>query len=338
MRKPEYLSPTSIRTYFENPEEFYIRYLADTKVPRFPQTRPMSIGSSFDAFVKSYMHEAIFGKGYDLRFDKTTLFEAQVEPHNRDWALQHGEHAFNEYKRLGSLADLMIELNQAVGKPRFELEIRGVVEGKREGDVKTIEGLPILGKPDVFYINKEGHSVILDWKVNGWCSRSPVSPMKGYVKIRGDAKKSGHHKDCHLQNFQGVLINAAMYLEDGDEDWAAQLATYGWLCGEEVGSQFVTAIDQFACGPSGDLYPKIRIAEHRLRVSPQFQHKVHSDYLTVSRVVQTGNLYPELSDEENKSKREMLDEKAKLLVEMMNSGTPEDQAFRELCGMDAKPY
>lgn len=338
MRKPDYLSPSSVRSYFEKPEEFYIRYLAETKVPRAPQTQPMSIGSAFDAFVKSYLHEALFGKGNDLRFDRTALFEAQVEPHNRDWAVVNGQHAFEIYKELGSLADLMLELKQAVGKPRFEIEIRGHVEGNRGGKTITLKGLPLLGKPDVFYINKAGHSVILDWKVNGWCSKHPISPMKGYINLRGDRKKSGHHKDCHLQQHQGQMINGAMYLEDGDEDWASQLATYGWLCGEEIGSQFITAIDQFACAPDSP-FPKVRVAEHRLRVSYEYQWKVFTDYMVVAKVIDTGNLYPDKSDEDNKSICLMLDEKAKMLAEMMASGTPEDKAFRELCGMDvSRPY
>ena len=56
MRKPEYLSPTSISLHEKDVDEFYSRYLADNKMPRMAQTQPMAIGSAFDAFCKSYLH------------------------------------------------------------------------------------------------------------------------------------------------------------------------------------------------------------------------------------------------------------------------------------------
>ncbi|KKK99128.1 hypothetical protein LCGC14_2635890, partial [marine sediment metagenome] len=86
MRIPEYLSPTSISLWQKDEELFYQRYLSENRLPREPQTQPMSIGSAFDAFCKSYLHEALFGKGADPCYSRGYLFEEQVQEHNRDWA------------------------------------------------------------------------------------------------------------------------------------------------------------------------------------------------------------------------------------------------------------
>lgn len=61
MRKPDYISPTALKLYRDNRDEYYLRYLADTKSPRDGQTQPMSIGSAFDAYVKSDIHTKLFG-------------------------------------------------------------------------------------------------------------------------------------------------------------------------------------------------------------------------------------------------------------------------------------
>lgn len=331
MRKPEYLSPSNIRLYFEEPEEWYVRYLSDYKVPRWPQTQPMSIGSAFDAYAKSYLHEILFGKGHDPRFELQTLFEAQVEPHNRDWALVHGKEAFRIYKELGALSDLLLELRDAVGNPRFEIEIRGRVKGIKG----PINGIVILGKPDVYFINRAGHSVILDWKVNGWCSKWPTSPAKGYLRLLGDKKKSGHHKDAFPIMFQGMMINANHPLDEVNPEWAAQLATYGWLCGEEVGAEFITAIDQFACSPSGEMYPNVRVAEHRTKVTEAFQKDTYAQYCIVQDVIDTGHVFKDLTIEQSMDKCKMLDSKAQMLLRLHESGTPEDEAFKQLTGMAA---
>ena len=94
MRRPRYLSPTAISLWSKSREDYYIQYMADNRPPRDPQTMPMSIGSAFDAFAKNFLHQALFGVGNDPRFDLETLFQAQVEPQNRDWAWKNGAEAF----------------------------------------------------------------------------------------------------------------------------------------------------------------------------------------------------------------------------------------------------
>lgn len=313
MRKLEYLSPTSISVFLKSEDEFYLNYLCENRPPRDPQTLPMSIGSSFDAYVKSYLYENLFGKGHDPKFEFNTLFESQVEIQNRDWAKIHGQQAFKCYKASGALADLMLELQSAVGTPRFELEVRGSVNGYREGMKKDLAGITLLGKPDAMYINKNGYHVILDWKVNGWLSKRTVSPTPGYIKIReSNGIKKDHHKDCELVNFNGNIINKN-YLEKYEDNWARQLAIYSWLVGVEVGSECIVAIDQLACSPSGFDFPYIKIAEHRSRISSNYQWQVFEVACDIWDRYHSEHYFKNLSKEESIKRCQWLDEQSKAL-------------------------
>ena len=306
MRIPKYLSPTSVKTYVADNEDFYFRYLCDIKTPRDPQTQPMSIGSAFDAYVKSYLHTQLFGKGADPRYELKAIFEEQVEPHNRDWAWKHGELVFKAYKKAGCLADLMLELSKAVGTPRFEFTIQDKISS-------DIGDIPLLGKPDIFFINSEGARVVYDWKVNGYCSPRTKSPMKGYVKLRTCLDGTFYpsmHKNCVLENFKGVLINKAMFLEDGDKVWADQLSIYSWLLGEEIGSEeIIFGIDQI-CGPAD----RLRFASHRLRISPEYQYNLFALVKQIWKIIDSGWIFRNMSREQSDARCELLEERAKAMV------------------------
>lgn len=334
MRKVEYLSPSSIATWRKSKEEFFLNYLADIRAPRMAQTQPMSIGSSFDAHVKSFLHEALFGKGNDPKFELKTLFEAQVESHNRDWAIIHGKHAFDCYRKCGALSDLMLELQSAVGTPRFELDIRGAVSGHREGVTKNLGAVTLLGKPDVFYINRAGTYVILDWKVNGWCSARMASPMRGYCKLRTTTgTHGGPHKECMVMMWGGQMINVAHMLEQLEDDWARQLTIYAWLCGMQIGDQFITAIDQLSCGPSGQVFPLVRVAEHRLRVSPDYQWRVFAEAEELWEIVHSDHIFRDRSIEESKERCKILTAAA---AGLSGNGSDEDQLFATMTTQRAR--
>jgi hypothetical protein len=295
MRLPEYMSPTSVKLFYDDIELFYSRYLSDVRSPREPQTKPMSIGSAFDAYVKSYLYTKLFGAaeaeshGYALK----DIFNSQVEEHNRTWAWEEGKKVFEAYKNTGCLADLLLELEAAVGPPRFEFSIKG-----------DIEGVPLLGKPDIFFINEDGARVIYDWKVNGYCSNSLKSPMRGFVKLRENGGVDYKiHKDCHLQKVRGVYINIAMHLEDGDRGWADQLSIYSWLLGEPIGSpDMITGIDQI-CGPAS----RLRFATHRLRISPEYQDALFINISNAWDVILSGWIFRDLSEEESAARCLALD-------------------------------
>ena len=300
----KYLSPTSIRLFSDDPELFYLRYIAKNRQPREPQTLPMSIGSAFDAFVKSYLYGVCVGKG-DGQFELRTLFEEQVEECNWDWAWENGKSLFEEYKRVGCLGDLMIELKQAVGEPRFEVTVNS-----------EVEGVPLLGKPDVFFINKTGTRVVYDWKVNGYCGKALKSPMPGYVKLR-DKGGVKAHKDCHLLLYKGVMINAATWLTG---PWADQLTIYSWLLGEEVGSEGVVfGVDQICGGP------RLRFATHRLRVQPEYQYRLLELVKHVWACVEENWIFRDLSQEDSVARGLLLEGEADF------EGLDREDEMREIC-------
>ena len=301
-----YLSPTSVKLFIDDPELFYLRYVSNNRPPREPQTQPMAIGSAFDAFVKSYLFEKLFGKTDD-RFERRAIFENQVEKHNWDWAWGNAGDLFNKYKEAGCLGDLMVELSQAVAAPRFEITVQS-----------EVEGVPLLGKPDVFFINKMGARVIYDWKVNGYCGMALKSPMPGFVKLRDPEKgKETVHRDCHLMLFKGVMINIASWLTG---PWADQLSIYSWLLGEEPGSEeIVYGIDQICGGP------RIRFATHRLRIQPEYQFNLLTLVKHVWECVQENWIFQDLSVDESRERGKLLES------EMEFDGLDREEEWNEVC-------
>jgi hypothetical protein len=320
------MSPSSLATFYKDREEYYLSYMADTRPQRFPQTAAMAIGSSFDAYVKSWLHEALFGKGSDPKFEFRAIFEAQVEKQNRDFAMVAGKHAFGEYQACGALVDLLTELQGAVMKPRFEIEIGGIVDGQRESVEATVGGVPLLGKLDIFFISRSGAHVIFDFKVNGYCSRGNKSPMRGYLRLRG---RNTHemHRDCFPMLYNGMQINGAMMLEQSSKEWANQLSIYGWLSGEEVGSEFVTAIDQLACSENVGGPPTVRVAEHRLRISCKYQREWFEMVRHAWEVVCSDHFFRDLPKEESQNRCEVLD---KYATALQGSGSDQDKWLQDL--------
>lgn len=299
MRQIQYLSPSSISIYNRSKEEFYITYLADVKAPRLPQNVFMAIGSAFDAYVKSFLHQHLFGKDNDPKFALLTLFEAQVEIQNRDKAFEHGKYCFEQYKKSGALADLMLELEASKSRPMFEFEVRG-----------DIGGVILLGKPDLFFINRHDNKMLLDFKVNNFYGKSVISPMRGYIKYR---PYGGAHKDCYIAAHNGTMINMSQYLDETRKEWAEQLSIYGWLLGCEVGEQFIVAIDQIIGLPAGDL-PEIRVAEHRLRIRKEFQEAFHLSVKRIWEIVHSDHYYREMSKEESQARCQQLETRANTLA------------------------
>jgi hypothetical protein len=66
----------------------------------------------------------------------------------------------------------------------------------------------------------------------------------------------------------GITVNIGEYLENINPQWADQLSIYSWVLGHPVGSSFIGAIDQIVKDAKG----RIRVAEHRMRVSADYQH------------------------------------------------------------------
>jgi len=324
MRTPRFLSPSAISQWVSDRDEYYLRYLADFPPPKIPQSKPMSIGSAFDAYAKSYLVEKLYGKGMKPEFEFDTIFCSQVDIHNRDWAIVHGKHAFDQYRSSGALADLMLELSRADGSPRFEFEVEGRIPHE-----SVIEGVPLLGKPDLYYKSNVGAHIIVDWKVNGYCAKTGVTPKKGYVRILDPDKGRDHnhsHKDAHLMRIGGIDINIAQYFEDVDLDWARQLVIYGWLLGEPVGSNFLIAVEQLACRPAAIEFPKIRIASHRGRASEGYQLGLLKQAASIWMSISRGHIFDEMTLEQSQERQATLDKQ----YLAYRGDTPQDDWFRQM--------
>lgn len=296
MRTPKYISPTSLKKFYSDREDFYLTYLADTRADRMPQTKQMAVGSAFDAYIKAYLQVKLFGNPSE-GFTVEELFEQQVEPQNRDEARKAGEHVFKMYLASGAVNDLMIELERAVEKPRFETSIQGNVAYE-----DCIGGIPFLGKPDVQFKTKDG-MVVYDWKVNNFYSKSKTSPRKGYVSCDGRP-----HKDAVLKNYGGLTVNVAHGLNDIDKDWANQLSIYSWVLGAEVGGDYICGIDQLACQPDGT----VRVARFRNRVAKDYQIDLYNKARHVWEVCESGYIFRDMTPSESEEHCKKLDRRISL--------------------------
>lgn len=305
MRQMKYLSPTSISLFYHDREKFYTTYLCETRTARDPQTEPMAVGSAFDARVKSWLVERLVGKRPEFEFD--TIFNAQVEAHNRDAAIIAGEEVFQIYSKYGALADLLIDLEGCIGKPRFESSIEAPLSSSLAvGDV------PLLGKPDIYFITKKGARVIFDWKVNGYYSNANVTPKAGYVRQRtGNPKTNGtSHSKAMPMDLNGIRISALHPLCSVDPGWAQQLSIYAWLLGEAIGAQFIVAIDQIAVGRDSFRNREFRIAQHRSTVTEKFQNEIFLRAHSAWYIIQSGHIFDTMSRAESDNRCRMLDEMA----------------------------
>jgi hypothetical protein len=322
MRTPSRFSYSAFALWESDAEEYFTKYLAETRAPRLPQEQPAAVGSCFDAFAKAALHEALFGAGSDPAYSLDALFEAQVEAHNRDWARAEGEYVFQCYKHSGAYDTLLGLLQQAIEPPRFEFTV--------EADIL---GVPFLGKPDCRFVLPGPVHVIHDFKVNGYCSKSAVSPTKGYMLCSDGealAKPSKSDKQAHKQfvplDYGGLVIDQG-YMEDINEDWADQLSLYGWCLGEKIGDQnVVLSIHQIVGKPLPSRRPSLRVAEYRCRVRDSYQHHLAKRLTRAWGHITSGHVIPSLSREDNDNRCRLLETES---VGLQTDGSTKDDFFAE---------
>lgn len=283
-----YFSYSSYSLLKSDPEKFFLTYMNGPRGPRDPQNHYMSIGSSFDAFAKSALHKDTINDG-DQRFELRTLFEEQVEPQHRDKAWVDGEFLFKFYQVSGAYSRILKELEGCVGPPRFESKITAQIG----------EAL-ILGKPDIYWINKLGCRMTHDFKVNGFYSKSPPSPRKGYTWILPGGLM---HQNCVPTTHKGVVINSVYKMDQTAPDWATQLSMYSWIMGSEVGSDFILSIDQICCNANNG---KHRIARLCSLVDEKFQLDLYNDLQKCWRSLLDGHVFMNLTYEDNLAKIDTL--------------------------------
>jgi hypothetical protein len=306
-RKPKALSYSSMSLFEKNQEEFYLKYLAANRPDKIPQEHPASCGSAFDSRVKAELSTALGIP--NNKFED--LFEASVEPQNRDWALPAGQHVFEQYKACGAYDDLLTILQTAT-EVHFEANVE-----------RIIDGVPMSGKPDCRFVVKPRDRlvrVILDWKVKGYCSKNATSPSKGYRLVRdcpGWPKPSRNNGEAHnlylAYDHFGFEVSAG-FMETCNDEYADQISVYGWLLGQEPGDENVAVlIDEIVAKPIGQERPLLRVASHRARVTRTYQLGLLARIKRCWDAIQSGHIFADLSVEDNEARCELLDSTAAAL-------------------------
>jgi hypothetical protein len=317
MRTPEHLSYSFQRIWKQDRGECYLRYLADVKLPRLPQSKPAAIGAAFDALVKSQLAIDLFGTPPDdLRFE--TLFESQVEPHNRDDVRRDADYVMSKYVSTGFYATFLTSLNHSKTTPRFESRLKG--------EVQTSFGpVPLVGVPDCSYEPIDGVDIIHDWKVRSFYSRHAASPTKGYAWLKDGweagelpvfkrVTHSAYHDQCHPK-FQsrvhhGVLVNSTP-LNQLSQQYAQQLCIYSWLLGKKPGEDsWVATLDEANCKPINYEFPAIRFSRLSTFVDPDFEHDFAETLGEIWHAIQCGWIFDDLDRDESDAECALLNETA----------------------------
>lgn len=319
LRIPNFLSPSSISKFETDRTTFFERYLSPVKTKRPPQADFMSMGSAFDAFVKSAISTDIFGSNSTEggQFDREKLFDSQVEPHNRDIVWPRAMDLWDQYVHSGAYGALLGDIAKSPEAPEMEFTAKG-----------EIEGVPLLGKPDLRYLTPNHVKVIGDWKVNGSMSKTGASPVQGYQICRDayDSKTNGQshkarrlkadapdkvYKDYTPFDLKGTIINQ-YYMEDYSVDWADQLSIYSWLLGEPIGGEeYIIRMEQIACRPvKSQPLPRAKFATHMCRIGKPYQEAVLARVKMCWETIMSGHIFTDVSRERSDEICEQLVDKA----------------------------
>lgn len=277
----EYLSPSSIGRILECPYSEYLLRCAGYQLPQMPQTEQMAIGSAFDAFVKAEISR-LLGKEVKL----AQLLESSVSKDNKH-IIRYAHDLFNIYNYYGCVKQLMDE-----GIEDIELDIKKTVGGEKvSGTDFNLGGVPLFGKPDAMLSNNRP----IDWKVNGWNSKTGQSPKPAYqraLEIKIKTNDQGEIISHTNAGDKGRHNNYPLPMEYIDDKWALQLLVYYWLgskieitedtlCPKEVG------IEQIAIRPN-----TICLVRYRTTISKDFAKKIYDTVKKIWTMFETGE-FPE---------------------------------------------
>jgi hypothetical protein len=227
----------------------------------------------------------------------------QVEEHHRDDVLVWAGDLWQQYQDSGAYDYLLADILASDYAPEMEFTIQG-----------EVEGVPLLGKPDLRYVSKGGVHVISDWKVNGSRSKTGASPTQGY-KLCLDYGSRTHdtaHKKYEPTTYKDLVISRVP-LETFSDDWATQLAIYSWLLGEPLGSEdFVIRMEQISCRPvkTREL-PRAKFTIHMAKISKAYQEAVLARIKMCWSTIEGGHIFTDVSRERSDEICEQLIAKAK---------------------------
>jgi hypothetical protein len=206
----------------------------------------MAVGSLFDAIVKAEIAQAMGWYNKDTTLSRMALIKKSVNE-SMLYLLPDAEKIFEFYKSCGAFEDLIAEQIFDIETEELKLIKHGL----------TGVEVPVFGKPDL----KSVPNRILDFKVNGFGSKSGQSPKQGYCRSYDRTGRLGPHKKLLTMD----LI---------DDDWARQLTTYAWLDQEEFEFKDIeVGIEQIAI--RGDT---IKVASFRTIVPKLYQEQLYIHY------------------------------------------------------------
>lgn len=181
------LSHSSLVKFERDKRQYYIDYISPHLVPRIPSSIAMDVGSVFDILIKNKLGRKGNISGYNVEAQSVgrTVYE---------WYIENG------FERLA------FDLRAAQGELRMEEELCGF-----------INGIPVIGKPDLCFEIRDGWGLILDWKVNGIMGEG-ISPNKFHTE----------HKKVLLRVRNGLAIGQHM-MHEVKSEWGDQLGIYAML-------------------------------------------------------------------------------------------------------------
>ena len=309
-RTPEYLSPSALSTWEGRTDEAFTRYIVPKRLrpAKPPQADYMSVGSAFDALVKADLASLFWSAGLVAvrGFSLTDLIDKQCEPHTLPESLEVALALYGQYKQCGAYDNLTEMIRASDIGCNMEFDVTA-----------TVGGVPILGKPDLWFNTILRSPVITDWKVSGSMSKCGVSPQQGYM-LALDVNNTRTHNQQHskfagVMHPGGVMVNG-WKMNDSTDYWADQLATYGWCKGFAVGSEdWIARIEQIAVRPG----LRAKSVVHQSTVDSDYQKELLERYQRIWHHVSTGHYFHHLS-------RAQSDARANLMIEKLQRPASQD--------------
>ena len=236
------------------------------KEQKMVQSPAMAIGSAFDNMVKVWLWKEIMGKDVP---DAGSSVELQGE--EREKVLADATRLFAFYRDSGALANLVQEIEMRQKDHQIGLVMENWIEYNL--DLGDNIFLPLCGRPDLAFWLKCQKLFVLDFKVNGYYSKSNTSPRPGYTICRDINGKTSRYKNFVAGDYCGITYNTLYNMEDVNEEWALQTLCYYWMLKAKLtGNVKVVAEENLIAGIDQLIGVGCnRISSFRGKISPVYQ-------------------------------------------------------------------
>ncbi len=297
---PERYSPSACSKFYSDRQEYYLMYLAPTKVPRQKSTEAMCLGNFYDSVVTNALAIMFYGLS-DVRtqteFSYETLMEGCRQDHlDNDKLEAIAKDLFAQYKSTGAFAALCAELRQAdEGSIKFQQPLYFNAPG----------GYTVFGFQDLSFTI--GNTLVIrDWKCNGYFSKAGITLIKNYIDaFPKDVKRVKYpHKDVFLSRDVCGLQFAFGCASKAIPQYARQLATYGWALNDNKApvENLLLGIEQVSCKRGGKRVPEIMFARTSNFIKPDAQLQLLKEYDFMHETIISGHIFDDLTREESDAK------------------------------------